>query len=68
MPKKKPNDYPMKICGGCAEEYGRAGFRVEFAKPREMIVTEVCSLCGKHVPVYAARLAGRKIRRPRIPS
>lgn len=63
MAKKKIKDYPMRICGACADEYAAGGFRIEFAQPREMIVTEKCSICEKHVPVYAARLAGRKIRR-----
>ena len=36
--------YPLLICGGCAEQYASLGFRVEYAKPREMVTTESCSL------------------------
>lgn len=58
MTKKK--DYPLRLCSTCAQEYADGGFRVSVDKKRGMIVNEKCSFCGRHVPVYAARLEGAK--------
>lgn len=57
-------DYPLQLCSGCAAEYAAGGFRVGFARPKTMIVGRKCDFCGRHVPVYAARLDGKKRKDP----
>lgn len=58
MAKKK--DFPLRLCGHCAEEYASGGFIVEFQQPKEMIVGHRCDFCALLIPVYRARIAGKK--------